>query len=102
LGLPLPTHPSTLDPSYPPPPPPASHAEALERIDIALKRNPQAWAVLEARGRILQELDRHKPAVLALQEALHNLDPEEPMAVTARLHYAIAQVCCGHVYVAPL
>ncbi|KAG1660734.1 hypothetical protein FOA52_003043 [Chlamydomonas sp. UWO 241] len=67
------------------------NAEALERINIALKRNPQAWAVLEACGRILQELDRHTPAVQALQDALRNLDPEEPMAVTARLHYAIAQ-----------
>jgi hypothetical protein len=50
---------------------------------------------MEARGRVLQELDRHPEALLALSDAVKQVavaGGEEPPSTLARLHYAIAQV----------
>lgn len=48
---------------------------------------------MDARGRVLQELDRHQEALPALQDALHFLPADEPGhdATCARLHFALAQ-----------
>lgn len=47
---------------------------------------------MEARGRVLQELDKHAEALPALQDAVRYCDPDQPASSLARLHYAIAQV----------
>ncbi|GAX76756.1 hypothetical protein CEUSTIGMA_g4203.t1 [Chlamydomonas eustigma] len=67
------------------------NAEAAGRLETAQALQGRQWTVLEARGRVLQELDRQEDAIKALQQALQYLDPEEPPLVAARLHYAIAQ-----------
>ncbi|KAL6754241.1 hypothetical protein V8C86DRAFT_2707685 [Haematococcus lacustris] len=74
------------------------HAEALQRLDLAARQAPHDWTVQEARGRLLQDLDRHGDALAALNAALALLAEEEgqggpgqPAATRARLHYAMAQ-----------
>ncbi|KAJ9530780.1 hypothetical protein QJQ45_028667 [Haematococcus lacustris] len=74
------------------------HAEALQRLDLAARQAPRDWTVQEARGRLLQDLDRHGDALAALNAALALLSEEEgqggpgqPAATRARLHYAMAQ-----------
>ncbi|KAG2440606.1 hypothetical protein HYH02_010185 [Chlamydomonas schloesseri] len=69
------------------------HTEAIQRLDAAAGLQPRDWRVMEARGRVLQNLDRHNEAVPALRDALAAVaaDGDQPPAVSARLHFALAQ-----------
>ncbi|KAG2424237.1 hypothetical protein HXX76_014621, partial [Chlamydomonas incerta] len=69
------------------------HTEAIQRLDAAAGLQPRDWRVMEARGRVLQNLDRHNEAVPALRDALAAVaaDGDQPPAVAARLHFALAQ-----------
>ncbi|KAG2482512.1 hypothetical protein HYH03_018557 [Edaphochlamys debaryana] len=69
------------------------HSEAIQRLDAAAALQPRDWRVMEARARVLQNLDRHSEAVPALRDALAavRLDGDQPPAVSARLHFALAQ-----------
>jgi tetratricopeptide (TPR) repeat protein len=67
-------------------------SEAANRLEAALNLQRRNWDVLEARGRVLQEMDMHSEAIEALEAALKYIDTDEPDSSRARLHYAIAQV----------
>mmetsp|Transcript_6410 Transcript_6410/g.17111 ORF Transcript_6410/g.17111 Transcript_6410/m.17111 type:complete len:987 (-) Transcript_6410:724-3684(-) len=67
------------------------NAESIAQLDLALAMQPRSSEVMEARGRVLQELDRHTEALMSLQDALWHLSPEESSDRIVRLHFSMAQ-----------
>ncbi|KAF5827975.1 hypothetical protein DUNSADRAFT_18441 [Dunaliella salina] len=67
------------------------NAESIAQLDLALAKQPWSSEVMEARGRVLQELDRHTEALMSLQDALRHLSPEESSERIVRLHFSMAQ-----------
>lgn len=67
------------------------NAEAIHRLDSALALNKSGWFIIEARGRVLAALDRHREALAAFEAALLALDPEESDDTRSRLFMCIAR-----------